>query len=110
MHHAEYIEKQRLKVAKIASNVLKGEQSILTAAREIVSLKSELNIDENDDDMLVFILIDSETDHLPVGPEKEHWDPNALLDKQKEIQKSEKWALSFGLDACQRLFERFSHD
>jgi hypothetical protein len=108
MHHDDYITKQRLNAVKAASDVIEGKQSILLAARSIVQLRFDLGIDENDDDLLTFVGIDSETDHLPLGSERQHWDQNALLSKDKEIQEMENWALSFGVEACKRLISKLS--
>ncbi len=108
MEHQEYINKQRAKVALIAENVLKGQQNILLATRELISLLPETDIEEDDEDLKIFSLIESETDHLPLGAERSYWNEEALKNKEKEIQKSEQWAKEIGgMDACNNLFNRF---
>ena len=107
LSHEEYVLQQRRKVAKLASDVLKGDLSILKAAIEIVKIRFELDVDENDKDLIAFVAIESEIDHLPIGPERKYWNEDALKEKDKEINESEKWANEFGLEACQRLIDRF---
>lgn len=66
-----------------------------------------LNPDE-DEGAAVFRLIGSETDHLPLGDERQYWEPTALATKDIEIQSAEMWARPFGLVSCQRLIDRFA--
>jgi len=107
LSHGEYVLQQRRKVAKLASDVIEGELSILKAAIEIVKIRFELDIDENDKDLTAFVAIESEIDHLPIGPERNYWNEDALKEKDREIKECEKWAKEFGLKACQRLLDRF---
>ncbi|WP_016752906.1 hypothetical protein [Leptospira kirschneri] len=45
----------------------------------------------SDKDLLfrIFLGIDSETDRLPVGNERNLWNPQALIEKDKEIHEME---------------------
>ena len=96
----------RAEAVNIARRVLGGEVSILVAARELVGLRFAAS-DERDPDFLTFVAIDSETDHLPIGQEREYWAPDALAEKDVEIAKVEEWAREIGAAACKRLIERF---
>ena len=107
LSHEEYVLQQRRKVAKLASDVLEGDLSILEAAIEIAKFRFELDVDENDKDLLVFIGIESEIDHLPIGPERKYWNEDALKEKERQIKECETWAKEFGLKACKSLLDRF---
>jgi hypothetical protein len=61
-----------------------------------------------DRDMVAFVLIDSETDTLPLGDVRQYWQPEALAKLQPEIERSEQWARETGWAECQSLIRRFS--
>ncbi len=103
MSHEEYIKNQRQKVTDLLTQVIEGKTSILLAARQIVQLRFDIDLDENDKDVLTFVGIDSESDSLPIGPERTYWSKDALKNKEKEIKDVEKWALDFGIEACKNL-------
>jgi hypothetical protein len=110
MSHDEYIKNQRLRMADILAQVIDGKYSILLAARQVVQLCHEIDFDENKNDFLVFIGINSESDSLPIGPEKTYWSEDALRNKENEIEKVEKWALGFGIEACKNLMEKLTKE
>ena len=67
--------------------MLSGQIGVLSAARQIKSLAFRLHGDKYvHDKFRIFIAIDSETDHLPVGPERRHWAPDALVRKDADIR------------------------
>lgn len=107
MTRKQYITKQRKKVAFLVSQVLVGKLSILEASRELSKLVYEIDVDERDEDFLIFIAIDSETEHLPIGEVRKMWSKEALWKKESEITNSEKWAREIGLKACRNLLSRF---
>jgi hypothetical protein len=63
---------------------------------------------ENDPDVLIFIGIDSSTDHLPIGEVRKFWNPEVLLQKDKEIAKWEDFYRTQAREACERLIEKVS--
>ena len=105
--HEEYVDRQRAKVASLATKILKKEMSMIEGAKEIVSLRYELDVDENDKDILAFVLIESETDDLPIGKARRFWAKDALAEKEPDVQEAEHWARGVGVDACKNLVERF---
>ena len=56
-----------------------------------------------DPDFLPFVGIDSETDHLPIGEERQHWNPEALRERDVEIERSQEHWRDYALDACRKL-------
>ena len=66
-----------------------------------------LGLDASDSDAVDFIVINSDTDHLPLGPERQYWAADALKAKDQEIARAEEWARQFGLETCRRLVQRF---
>ena len=107
--HEEYVDRQRAKVASLAAKILKKEMSMIEGAKEIVSLCDGLDVDEDDKDILAFVLIESETDDLPIGKVRRFWAKDALAEKEPDVQEAEQWAQGVGVDACKNLVERFGN-
>lgn len=70
----------------------------------------QVGVRDGDESYDAFRLISSETDHLPVGQERQYWEPAALARKDQEIARAELWAREFGLGACRELADRFAAD
>jgi hypothetical protein len=97
----------RRRCAELASQALKGTSSAIVAAREIVSLRSRLGVSPDDADVETMVMIDSETDALPVGPERRNWAAQALDQKAPEIARSEGWAHETGKAAFEGIVRRW---
>ena len=77
------------------------------ARRLLSSVLSEIVDDRDDPDLEAFTLIASETDHLPIGSERDRWSRAALAEKQPKIAEAERWAKGVGLEACRNVAARF---
>jgi hypothetical protein len=100
----------RRSILKAAQDMLAGTLSYIEGARKIVAARRTARLDEWDVDVLPFVGIDSETDTLPLGEMRKHWQAAALYAVQPEIDKKEAWARGFGEPYCRSLVERFSKD
>jgi hypothetical protein len=98
----------RQMIVAAARGMLAGTLSFVEGAREINRLRSYAKLPDLDPDILPFIVIDSETDALPVGEVRKLWSPEALAKIQPEIDRREAWAAEDGRADCQRLISRFS--
>ena len=105
--HDAYIASRRRLVAQLAGEVLSGSRSALEGGRKIATLRHELDLPEDDPDMLVFTLIESETDDLPVGHERNNWSLRGLTQKQASVSSAEAWAKETSFEACRNLVRRF---
>jgi len=94
------------KIVAICKAILREEMSIIAGSRTLSSLRYEINCDQ-DEDFLLFVSIDSETDHLPVDWERRNWSIESLKRKDKEIAGYEMSAKDEVLIACKKLIERF---
>jgi len=101
------VQTARARAAELASRVLAGLESPLVAARELCRLRFSVGLPEDDRDFLTFVGVDSDTDALPVGPARVHWAPEALVAKEDEIARAEKWALQFAGEAFKSIVQRF---
>jgi len=74
----------------LARAMLRGETGILAGARRMLAHRSGAGLDDLDADLLAFVAIDSQEDHLPVDPnERARWDAGALARKDVEIAEAE---------------------
>lgn len=87
--------------------MLDGQLSFLIGSRRLAALRHEIDTAGDDADFTVFVAIDSETDALPLGAVRDHWDQDALARLEPEIEEAERWAASAGADACRSLIARF---
>ena len=102
------ILKARRAIFEAAQDMLAGRLTYIEGARKIVAAWRESKLDERDVDFLGFIGIDSETEALPLGKMRAHWQAAALEALQPEIDRMEAWARQFGEPNCHNLVARFS--
>jgi hypothetical protein len=101
-------EEARREIGAIANSLLRNALSYIEGARKIAGLRFFAGL-ENDLDITPFVGIDSETDDLPLGESREHWQPQALARLQPKIDRAEVWARELSHPYCNRLAARF-HD
>jgi hypothetical protein len=106
-NEAEFLAARRTIVA-FAQDMLAGRLSYIEGARKIIRAWSAARLDGRDADVLPFHGIDSETDALPFGEMRAHWQVGALEALQPEIDEKEAWARQFGELHCRNLVARFS--
>jgi len=101
-------EDVRHRVVSIARGILSGETDVLEGSRILSDLLGRLSLQEDDEDHRAFILIDSETDALPVGRTRDLWDRGVLRGLESEIRASRRWALEIARPHCENLITRFA--
>jgi hypothetical protein len=105
---ASKIMAARRAILEAAQEMLTGTPSYLDGARKIKQAWFSSRLNEADPDFLPFVGIDSETDALPFGETRVHWQAAALKALQPEIDRMEDWARNFGEPHCRSLVDRFS--
>jgi hypothetical protein len=106
MNEREMMERRRL--VEVAHAMLDGKLSFLEGAVQVHAIKNRLiGIAERDPDFGAFLLIMSETDHLPLEAQRPLWAPEALARLEPEFKRTETWAMSFAPQACRNLIARF---
>ena len=101
------ILKARHAIFDAAQDMLAGRLTYIEGARKIVAAWWTSKLDERDVDFLPFIGIASETEALPFGKMRAHWQPAALDALQPEIDRMDAWARGFGEPHCRNLVARF---
>jgi hypothetical protein len=107
MSDKKTMKTQRAKAVTTAEEMISGRTGIIAGSRILSGLKYELDIPEDDEDFLTFVVIDSETDDLPVGEVRAFWAPEALKEKDVEIQKCEDFYRQSATEACESIIRRW---
>lgn len=94
-------------VVEICQSVIKGSTGVIAASRKLKDLHYQM-FQNVDDDFHIFIGIESETDHLPVGDERQYWDVTVLSEKDKEIAEYEDKVIKVVVESCKKLIDRFA--
>jgi hypothetical protein len=94
-----FLGDQRQQALETARSVIAGDLSILAGARILGSCSS-------DADFALLGMIDSDTDHLPVGRERALWNPEILVEKDNEVTHWEELNRSTVLQACKNIIEK----
>ena len=105
--HEEYVASVRSRIASIASSMLDGTLPFLEGVRVIRSLRGEVDLPADDPDLKIFLVVDSETDALPIGSVRELWADDALRRLEPEIESATRWAIETASHACESLVRRF---
>ncbi|HEX3694522.1 MAG TPA: DUF2489 domain-containing protein [Polyangia bacterium] len=98
----------REKVVAIARGILDGETEVLEGSRILSGLLGRLSLGDDDEDHRAFVLIDSETDALPVSRARAHWSAESLLELDPRFRDAQKWALAIAEPHCSNLIKRFA--
>lgn len=88
--------------------MLRGEAPVLEGVQRMLPYRWTTGVDEWDEDFLTFVAIQSHEDHLPVGPVRAHWHPDALLRLEPEFRAAEDCHRPAALRACESLIRRFT--
>jgi hypothetical protein len=98
----------RRTVVALAHAMLAKDISFFEGAVAVLRLRCEIGgVADRDPDFDAFLLMESETDHLPLKAQQHLWNPGALAKLAPEFQKTEEWAAGFVAPACEGLLRRF---
>jgi hypothetical protein len=101
----------RQKLVAIAQQLLAGRIGVIEAARQIAPFRGDrVGLDEFDPDFVIFVVIESETDDLPVGETRSYWDADALTEKDLEIARCDELYRAQALEAASHLVARFAEE
>jgi hypothetical protein len=94
-------------VVERCRDLMEGRLSVIEAARVLRELAFRVRAEE-DPDFILFRAIDSESDALPIGPEREHWSTSALEREDSKIAAFEETWRSRALLSARNLTERYA--
>ena len=106
--HSESEIEARRQAVTLATEMLAGRLSYFEGASQMCALRSEVGgLGDRDSDFDAFVVIESETDYLPLEEQRARWSPSALERLAPEFERTEEWAAAFAPDACKRIIARF---
>lgn len=101
-------DSSRIAAIEAAREVLDGKLSVIEGCRRLNALSCDLVDDWRvDKDFAVFGAVDSETDCLPVGAVRQHWNSSALVREDEKIEVAEALYRDRVMAACSNLVRRF---
>jgi hypothetical protein len=95
------------RIAARTRDLLEGRLGVIAAAREFAELEFLVRASD-DPDFITFNAIRSQADHLPIGPERQHWSASALTREDKEIEAVEDFYRERAFAAARNLLARYS--
>jgi hypothetical protein len=83
----------RTELVALAKAMLAGELPYAEGAYQICRLRGRIEgLADQDQDFDAFMLIESETDHLPLQAQRHLWSDRALKELEPEFERSQTWA------------------
>jgi hypothetical protein len=97
----------RLEVGEIATAMIEGTMRPLLGARMLMQHLHTLKDEVEPEIFRLFQGVDSESDSLPIGPERNHWGSEALLEKDAQASAYELQCRDQLLEAARHLVLQF---
>ena len=97
-----YIQKSREAIVETAQSMLDGRTGYIEGSRQICGLLDAARLERLEPPFVMFVAIDSETDHVPVGKVRDRWHPDAKMKFAQEWADAEQYAKSHGEVACRQ--------
>src|SRR5436190_21390879 len=94
-------------VAALAKRILAAEVGIAEGAGEFATWRFDVGA-EADPDFVFFVGVNSQTDHLPIGPARRHWNPDILKAKDAELARYEANVREQAFEICRRLIQKYA--
>jgi hypothetical protein len=101
-------ETNRQEVAEVAKSMMDGTVRPLLGVRMLLEFLHDLEREIDPKIYMLFVGVYSETDTLPIGPERAHWSHESLLEKDELAGKYEARVRDKLLSAAEKLYLQFS--
>ena len=106
IYNEEHLNWAAGNIVAVAKSILSGELGIVAGARQLARWRFDVGA-EHDPDLIFFVAIHSQTDHLPVGEVRSRWSPEALKAKDEELQRFEASVRDAALRVCHSLIQKY---
>ncbi len=100
--------KSHVEVVTAASQLATGQIGFIDGIRKIAGLRTSVCSLDHDPDFMLFVGIDSESDHLPGRQQRELCSPEWLDQCDREARELESHWIGLVRPACHVLIKRFS--
>ena len=110
MTHEEWVANGRAAAVATAKRMQSGELGIIEGSRMLTALSHHIESGAIATLFTPFVVIESDTDHFPIGLQESMWAPAALAERRGAIAMAEDLHRSDALNACAALIEWLEHD
>jgi len=93
-------------IVRTAGGLIGRSVGVVEAARRFMELAAELDAWE-DEDLLYFQELDSQSDAFPLGVAREQWDPAALVREDHLRAQFEQSVYAHAVEHCRALISRY---
>jgi hypothetical protein len=93
---------------ELARRIVAGEVGVIAGSREMWRIGKNLVDTRVDQDFVVFVALDSETDSLPLEDERHLWDPAAFAEQSRKVDEIEAEEQARVYTACRSIIDRFT--
>jgi hypothetical protein len=108
---SDSVEQTRQSIVAIARAIIANTTDLITGAQQIVYLRRRLEEpDLSDPDLLVFVAVDSELDDFPLGPARPMWAPDALKEKDRQLEEYLRATRDPVEQACRAVIAKLSYN
>jgi len=104
--HPDYRQTLHNSIVATAEGVIDRSVGVVEAARRFMEMAAELDAWE-DEDLLYFQDIDSQSDAFPLGVAREQWDPAALVREDHARAQFEQSVYAHAVEHCRTLIARY---
>src|SRR5882757_3419549 len=101
------VAETRGEMVRTARGIINDVIGIVSGSRELARLRFG-STTEYDRDVLIFVGIDSESDHFPLGDVRRHWSAEALKAKDAELLDYEARVRERAFQACESFILHYS--
>ena len=104
--HPDYRHSLHNSIVATAEGVIGRSVGVVEAARRFMEAAAELDA-WDDEDLLYFQEIDSQSDAFPLGVAREQWDPAALAREDHARAQFEQSVYAHAVEHCRALIARY---
>jgi hypothetical protein len=106
LHQPDYRQSLHDSIVETAEGVIGRSVGVVEASRRLMEIAAELDAWE-DDDLLYFQGIDSQSDAFPLGIARQQWDPAALVREDHARAQFEASVYANAVERCRSLIARY---
>ena len=91
----------------LARRLVQGKETVIEGSRNMLKYRFWMREEQNRD-FDIFVVVSTQSDHLPVGSVRQYWAPDALERKDKEILKLEELYRARVIKSAARIYEKYN--
>ena len=105
-NNPEKFVKECKRLRALCQRIISSEESVIEGSQKMLQFRFWMKEGENPD-WGIFAVVDSDSDHLPIGSVREHWAKDALNKKDEEIEELERFYREDVLKAVRLIWNQY---